>query len=305
MADKRIITSGIWQDDFFGSLNMMQRLLWIGLFSKMADDQGRMIDNPQVISSFVFSYDGIPAKEIDAALNVFTEAGKILRYVDGTKKYIQIINWWDHQQGQWAMPSKHPAPLEWQDRVRSYIKGVYHELNWPKKTPKKDDTPETPPGDATLTDHVDGHNPDPEINPDPDPKNMIKDIAPPARVEETPFDDPIPEGVKNPGAYRALQKFEARQALGEKDYSWLPENFRPMAQAFYKASGIDPTSRERGLWHKSLLELYEMQATPADIEGVTAKMRRNRLTIKSPMSIVATVRDYLTSKTHDGERWNE
>lgn len=125
-----------------------------------------------------------------------------------------------------------------------------------------------------------------------------ENIAPEAGAVETPFDGPI----KNMGAFQALQKYEANK---EQDYSWLPEGTRPLAQAFYSASGITPTAKERGLWQMSLLQLYEMQATPKVVTEVTAKMRRNRLTLKSPQSIIANTRDYITAKTHDGEKWND
>ena len=80
MAEKRIINASIWQDDFFGSLNFLQRLLWIGLFSRAADDQGRLLDNPIVIRSMIFPYDNIPTSDVDAALAVYEREGKIIRY---------------------------------------------------------------------------------------------------------------------------------------------------------------------------------------------------------------------------------
>ena len=210
MAEKRVITSAIWQDEFFGSLDMVQRLLWVGLFSALADDQGRMIDNPIVIRSKVFPYDDMDVSVIEKALRLFVEEGKIIRYTANKKKYIQLINWWEHQQGQWAVPSKYPAPDGWNDRVRSYIKGTYYEINWPKKQARRTDdndpapvdtspvsttwTPQvdTPPGQATWTPQVAGHNPDPdpdpEINPDPDPKKKREEGA---ATSATPTGKPV------------------------------------------------------------------------------------------------------------------
>lgn len=172
MASKRVITSDTWQDEFIGSLSFMQRLLWIGLFSRCADDQGRMIDNPVVIRSTVFPYDDVQITDIESSLAFFEGEGKIIRYSTDRKKIIQITNWWTHQRGQWAMPSKLPAPEGWNDEVRAFIKGEYIEVNWPKKTPKKvdaqDDQPpesevdivhlDNPPEQSTLTVGVAGHN---------------------------------------------------------------------------------------------------------------------------------------------------
>lgn len=181
MANKRIIASNIFEDDFFGQLTMLQRLLWIGLFSACADDQGRMIDNPTVIRSKVFPYDDIPVADIDAALNLFAAENRVIRYTDERGKgYVQLTNWWKNQDPQWAMPSKYPAPEGWKDRVRSYIKGVYNCENWPEKAQKPpkngksehapvSDHLDVPPGQSTLPAQVAGHeinpNPNPEINP--------------------------------------------------------------------------------------------------------------------------------------------
>jgi hypothetical protein len=35
MANSRIITSAIWEDDWFGQLGFFEQALWIGLFSKV------------------------------------------------------------------------------------------------------------------------------------------------------------------------------------------------------------------------------------------------------------------------------
>lgn len=180
MAEKRIITSDIWQDDWFGTLPMFEKLLWIGLFSRVADDQGRMIDNAVVIRAMVFPYDDIPVNQIERALQTYEQCDKVIRYEIEGKKYLQIKNWWDHQQGQWATPSKHPAPEGWTDRVRSYIKGVYREENWDKKGNKTTPQVDTPAGQSTWTPHVAGHNPDPdpEINPEINPEVMLIPATP-------------------------------------------------------------------------------------------------------------------------------
>ena len=208
MAEKRIIASEIWQDDWYGSLPFFEKLLWIGLFSRCADDQGRLLDNAIVIRSLVFPYDDIPVSEIENSLILYASGRKIIRYESGGKRYIQIVNWWDHQQGQWATPSKHPAPEGWTDKVRSFIKGEYREENWDKKGkssnqpidvhpdvhvgvhPSKVGTPpgqstwthhlDTPPGQSTWTPHVAGHDPvpDPDLNPDLNPERDLIPAAP-------------------------------------------------------------------------------------------------------------------------------
>lgn len=172
MANKRIIQSAIFEDEFFGELTFFERLLWIGMFTRCADDQGRMLDKPIIIRSQVFPYDDIPASDIHDALDVFSKAGKIIRYSIQGKSYIQIVKWFENQEPQWAMPSKYPPPDGWKDRIRATYKGVYRAENWPDKQRIKpggdqsDDPPGTdkethldnPPGQPTLIPDVAGHN---------------------------------------------------------------------------------------------------------------------------------------------------
>ena len=131
MANKRMINGYVWEDEFFLTLTMFQRLLWIGLLTAAADDQGRMMDSAAMIRSKVFPIDDISLAEIESALKVFAEAGKIDRYKQGGKKAIQIVNWWKHQRPRWAGESTLPAPEGWVDRYRYQATGGgIAELNW-------------------------------------------------------------------------------------------------------------------------------------------------------------------------------
>lgn len=133
MATRRMITSDIWDDEWFGELGFFEQALWIGLFSKCADDQGRMRDNAMLIRAAVFPYKDIDTTEIDAALQMFSESGKIVRYSVNGKEYIQLLHWWEHQRPQWASPSKYQPPVGWVDRVRTNINREYIEINWKDK----------------------------------------------------------------------------------------------------------------------------------------------------------------------------
>ena len=46
MASKRMINGNMWEDIFFLGLSIFERLLWIGLLTTCADDQGRLQDHP-------------------------------------------------------------------------------------------------------------------------------------------------------------------------------------------------------------------------------------------------------------------
>lgn len=169
MATKRIITSDMWQDEWFGQLGFFEQLLWIGLFSRCADDQGRLSDNAIIIRSLVFPYKDVAVVEIDAALKQFEADGRILRYQVEGKRLIQITRWWAHQRGQWAMPSKYPAPAGWVDQVRAYMRGKYIEENWkkveePEETPTSTSQLDSPGGHASEGGEVAGHNLNLDLN---------------------------------------------------------------------------------------------------------------------------------------------
>uniref|UniRef100_A0A6M3LMI4 Putative homing endonuclease n=1 Tax=viral metagenome TaxID=1070528 RepID=A0A6M3LMI4_9ZZZZ len=119
MATRRMIASSIWEDDWFGQLGFFEQALWVGLFSKCADDQGRLLDNAVLLRAAVFPYKDMNPADIDGALVGFEEAGRIHRYETDGKRLIQVLNWWEHQPQQWASPSKWAAPEGWVDHVRT------------------------------------------------------------------------------------------------------------------------------------------------------------------------------------------
>lgn len=135
MANRRMISSDIFEDEFIGRLDYFGRLLWIGLISSVADDQGRMIDNPALIRSRVFLYDNdIHDEQVENLVSTLHQAGKIVRYVVGNKQLIQIVKWWKYQTPAWAMPSKYPAPIGWQDRAKYHTTGnKVIVLDWDKE----------------------------------------------------------------------------------------------------------------------------------------------------------------------------
>ena len=131
MANRRMINGEVWEDEFFTALPMFSRLLWIGLITACADDQGRLKDNAALIRSNAFPLDDIKVSDIEAALKAYSEAGKIVRYVAKGKKVIQIINWWKHQTPMWVGKSILPAPDKWIDRERYHGTGnVLIKNNW-------------------------------------------------------------------------------------------------------------------------------------------------------------------------------
>jgi hypothetical protein len=125
----KFISPEIFLDEWFGCLDPIQRLLWIGLLTSCADDQGRFINNPVLIRVRIFPYDpAITKEQIQGHLDYFKESHKIISLQfsqnGATKECMQIANWWKYQKHtHWAAPSELPAPAGWTDRVRSHLPG--------------------------------------------------------------------------------------------------------------------------------------------------------------------------------------
>jgi len=132
MANRRMIYQDFFEDDYFGTCEMGLRLLWIGLITAAADDQGRILDNSSLIRAKVFMYDGdITDNQIDIWLDKLTKDDKIIRYIADKKHLIQIAKWWEYQTPSWASESKYLAPPNWTDRIKCHITGnKIKNVNW-------------------------------------------------------------------------------------------------------------------------------------------------------------------------------
>jgi len=123
MANRRMLTSDIFSDDIFMELDDVTRLLWIGLITICADDQGRFQNNDFLIKSQVFPADRKSPSRILKSLQILEESGMIFCYKKDGKSLAQIVNWWKHQTPSWAAASLYPAPDGWTDRVKVNSKG--------------------------------------------------------------------------------------------------------------------------------------------------------------------------------------
>lgn len=111
MARRRMIDPNFWTSEDVGKLNMLERLLLIGMFSS-ADDYGKGRANPVYLRSIIFPYDDIPVKEIETALSNIEKYINIKLYeVDGSK-YYKFMHWDKWQTVQKPQPSKIPEPIQ-------------------------------------------------------------------------------------------------------------------------------------------------------------------------------------------------
>jgi len=134
MANRRMINSDMFEDEHFITFDDVTRLVWIGLITKCADDQGRLQDNVLLIKAQLFPADKKTTAKIEQSLEVLVKSGMLTRYEKEGKNLIQINNWWKHQTPSWASPSNYPAPECWVDRVKVHAKGgAIQSLNWDQK----------------------------------------------------------------------------------------------------------------------------------------------------------------------------
>lgn len=88
-----------------------------------------------------------------------------------------------------------------------------------------------------------------------------------------------------------------RQAANEPE----PDPLKPfgknweLAEAFMTASGLKPVGKEHGLWNSALKQIAEAGITPEEIPRIVSYMRRENLTIGSPLSILKIGRDLKAS----------
>jgi hypothetical protein len=127
MAERRAIKSTIWDDTWFGRLSPFEMVIWIGLFSKCADDQGRLQNDPALIRSKLFPFRDVMIKDISQSIVTFNS--HLMPYTKG-EPLIQIVRWWENQPMQYATPSNYPPPDGWKDRYRTNYKGKHIVFNW-------------------------------------------------------------------------------------------------------------------------------------------------------------------------------
>lgn len=296
MADRRAISSDIWDSSFFGeTLSLLGDLVWVGLITRCADNQGRMEDKPTVIRSRLFPYrDNITTKEIDDILALMGEDGCILRYLKGGKEYIQLVNWWEHQPLQYATPSNFPPPDQWKDRYRTFYKGHKIIFNWK-------DMVDTQEGIdlwnklsilariSTWTTYLDTlkYNP----NPNPNPLNINKNI--------NGADAPRPASVS---PKKAPENHTTRKAL-QKQFLILTGLPEPRIDTQSQIKAVQK------LWWTPLDEMLDLSGQDVDRAVGFLKVCQQKLsgvTVSDPNSFIKTYRAvYAEQNNHTEPQYAE
>lgn len=108
----RSIKPEFWSSEDIGDLPWDVRLLFIGLWSYVADS-GVGRDNPKLILADLFPLEDDPRETlatVSRGLATLSDAGLITRYRVGTKRFLHIANWAAHQKIDKPTRSPFPPP---------------------------------------------------------------------------------------------------------------------------------------------------------------------------------------------------
>lgn len=97
MARIRTIKPSFFKSDDVSVLPLRARLTWIGLWTQ-CDDQGRTKDHVRLIKADIWPLDNdVSLADIEDDLSTLAARGRIVRYeVDG-QRYLEVVNWSEHQ----------------------------------------------------------------------------------------------------------------------------------------------------------------------------------------------------------------
>lgn len=265
MANKRMIASDIWRDDFVSSLDYFQRLLWIGMVVTCADDQGRLRDRAGFIASDVFPGEMLSPDDIESALKSFASEGKITRYAEGKTKLIQIVNWWAYQSPSWAVQSKYQPPEGWTDRVKMHTKdNKVVMVNWDVKGGYDDGTPPLP------------------------------------TVLPTDGEPAVPTGIEE--SERREEKSEEESERSSSSSNGDNSDFS-LSASFTQISGLKlPTSEEEiNEWSDVLIRMKREGVTPSVMRRACNELTDKKYRITSPKSIEKACYMVLAEKKRQSE----
>lgn len=128
MARKRMISPEIWDNQSFGELSLLAKILFIGMISQ-ADDDGKGVLSAQLLKSRILPFDELRIADVDKALNeighnvsvaqgadmdkALNERGhkmSVVFYEVEGKRYYLFENWRKWQTINRPIPSKLPNP---------------------------------------------------------------------------------------------------------------------------------------------------------------------------------------------------
>jgi hypothetical protein len=105
---QRFIHPGVWKDPVFGRLDPLEQLLFIGFFS-IADDEGRLLADPDFLKAEVFPYAKFTSRKVKLTRDgVVAKMASVHLYESLQIEYIELLKWRDYQKPKYPSPSKIP-----------------------------------------------------------------------------------------------------------------------------------------------------------------------------------------------------
>lgn len=110
MARIRSVKPEICESETMARLSAEVERTFVRLWTH-CDDHGRCKDDPRLIVAALFPlHDDMTADVVDRHLTQLEDAGVIVRYSVGGKRFLACTSWSEHQHPQKPRPSKFPAP---------------------------------------------------------------------------------------------------------------------------------------------------------------------------------------------------
>ena len=110
MALKRFIHAEMFTSEDFNALSFQARLLWIGIFGCVADDEGRGKAGVGFLKASIFPFDPFRLDQVSGWLAEVAERGMVIIYQDKDgRKLFQIPSWRTWQRPKYVKASKFPG----------------------------------------------------------------------------------------------------------------------------------------------------------------------------------------------------
>ena len=109
MARIRTIKPEVWEDEKFGVLSMLERVVWFNRLTQ-ADDKGRFVASSVAVSASISPFNPPSVRRVGSALKVLDECGMIELYEVRNCPYGHFPRWLDHQKIDRPQRPRYPSP---------------------------------------------------------------------------------------------------------------------------------------------------------------------------------------------------
>ena len=93
---KRMIDPDIWQDEKVAKLDLLGRLILVGIIT-IANDYGKMRGNAGYIKNNIMPFDKTPLSDIEKSIKTIYKLGIVLCYEINNERFIKLKNWDKYQ----------------------------------------------------------------------------------------------------------------------------------------------------------------------------------------------------------------